>query len=919
MNSNIGHSIKSLIDNCPVQVSTNSFTSTVTTRGGNVYQAGLVGKQVQKSFEKVQVDKLVGKVVETVSTDDKIYMLNTKGSVFEYDFQTRSCSPIVVEVYSPELCCGDKAIHIVSGSKHILILTEKGKVFGVGLNNEYQIKPYGQCDYKVAEEIIVTNYNLHDQKCCKAFTGTIVPQTVADSSNACDKSVCLKGTVPQFQVGFVTTTVNISSPNPLVGVNVNIPVYAAYEYSGTLCVDSEDMASGTITLTPTGDRSTIYYTPNGEVITTTVGNFTFSLTVNLEVGYSETSARPAAMIIPITRVKCNQLTSYNIARLLPASYSVSPNNITRLNLGQEPFLGFLTLSNGVTFTPLDSVSTTVQFTAGSVDIKIPCCKSKCNTGLKCKKDLEQPCWTGIYAGFNTSVLLDNCNRLYVLGSIHQIRNNKHLLGKDCQEDLINKYVNKITLPADQLNCSTKIRNGNCLCNKCCDDNFKTDLSKFNIELKFDSSCTTVNACDFLKAIKKCNEQQSCRPTDKTCDPYIYLSLASFNGSEECCYYEPVRVQEFRIFNKRSICKAVSSEILTYEVDVDLQSTVDFDYNKFCVNGVDVCLEKVLVLRNTVEPLMNSGPIVDIYVDLDNAGGIQFSNGSKYNQEFTASTGDLEFAPKRLINFGSVLDPVEFSNLKKFYGYDAYFPYSEYLTIDNLIVNTYVKGGDHVRFIKNLSNGSVRQAVTPDLPTVFKFNRKVVDVAVGENNLSVIGGGLKCANEVYALGENAYGQLGIHSNETTVCWKSVNTCVFDCQVKSVFAGQYVTFYITQSGRVYASGYWKHFNNTNAPLLKEAIPSEWGISQISISENQIILLSELGLVFGFGDNKLGELGLCHDQCVYLPSALTFFHKLNSHTNNLLRYTSEQQQYEQQPPKKHSHNRYNPNNRLCCNKKN
>lgn len=85
--------------------------------------------------------------------------------------------------------------------------------------------------------------------------------------------------------------------------------------------------------------------------------------------------------------------------------------------------------------------------------------------------------------------------------MHQIRNNKDLLSRSCHTDLVNKYVNKITLPADQLNCNTKIRNGNCLCNKCCDNNFKTDLSKWNIELKFDSSCNTVNACEFLKTLK----------------------------------------------------------------------------------------------------------------------------------------------------------------------------------------------------------------------------------------------------------------------------------------------------------------------------------------------------------------------------------------------------------------------------------
>lgn len=907
MNSNIGHSIKTLIDNCPKQISTNSLTSTVVTSGGNVFQAGLVGKQVQKSFEKVQVDKIVGKVVETVSTDDKIYMLNSKGAVFEYDFQNHSCSPTVIEVYSPEYCCGDKAVHIVSGSKHILIQTEKGKVYGVGMNNEYQIKPYGQCEYKVAEEIVITNYNLHDNKCCNAFTGTIVSNTPV-LENQCGKTICIRGSQVQTLIGHYVLPVTVVTPVQLPNVSVNVPVYAQYDYVGNFCVDENDNAVGTLTLSPAAGHTSIFFTPNGQVIPVTSGNFTFNVVPQAEISY-----QTATLVIPVNNVKCNTIFTYEYD-LPTATYQTTTT--LNLNLNNVQLLQ----NNSVTFTVMEfpSLVNPNPDVAPETEFKLACCKQTgcVSKATKCKKEIEQPCWTSIYAGYDTSVLLDNCNRLYVLGSLHQIRNNKDLLSRSCHTDLVNKYVNKITLPADQLNCNTKIRNGNCLCNKCCDNNFKTDLSKWNIELKFDSSCNTVNACEFLKTLKKCNESQTCKPTDKSCDPYVYLALTSYNSTEECCYYEPIRVQGFRIFNKRSVAKAVSSGMITYEADVDLQSSVDFDYNKFCVNGVDVCLEKVLVLRNNVEPLMNSGPTVDLYVDLDNAGGIQFVNGGKFNQEFTASVGETEFNPKRILNFGSVLDPVELSNLKMFYGYPSFFPTQEYLSLGQIIVNTYIKGGDHIRFIKNLTNGSIRQSVTADLPTVFKFNRKVVDVAVGENNLSVIGGGLKCANDVYALGENAYGQLGIESNETVVCWKNVNTCVFDCQVKSVFAGQYVTFYITQSGRIYASGSWKGFNNTNAPLLKD-IPSEWAISHISISENHIILLSEQGTVFGFGDNKLGELGLCHDQCVYLPSVLSFFHKLNSHANQLLRYNNSDSNVDTSN-KKNSNSRYNPNNRLCCNKK-
>jgi len=50
-------------------------------------------------------------------------------------------------------------------------------------------------------------------------------------------------------------------------------------------------------------------------------------------------------------------------------------------------------------------------------------------------------------------------------------------------------------------------------------------------------------------------------------------------------------------------------------------------------------------------------------------------------------------------------------------------------------------------------------------------------------------------------------------------------------------------------------------------------------MAISKNQIILLGGDGCIFGLGDNSLGELGLCHCDCVTKPVPLVFFYKLNN----------------------------------------
>jgi len=195
-----------------------------------------------------------------------------------------------------------------------------------------------------------------------------------------------------------------------------------------------------------------------------------------------------------------------------------------------------------------------------------------------------------------------------------------------------------------------------------------------------------------------------------------------------------------------------------------------------------------------------------------------------------------------------------------------------------ITNTYIRGGDRVRFV--ISNPkNIRQAITADIPTVFHLKRRVLDVGVGFNNLTVLVGGLACPNEVFVIGSNCHGELGLGTHESIVCWQQINRCLFDCQVSRIFSGKYVTFYITQSHRVYAAGQWKCFVNSTFPAVVQTICQAWKIKQIAISTNQIILLGSDGCIFGLGDNSLGELGLCHLDCVTKPSPLVFFYKLNS----------------------------------------
>jgi len=127
-----------------------------------------------------------------------------------------------------------------------------------------------------------------------------------------------------------------------------------------------------------------------------------------------------------------------------------------------------------------------------------------------------------------------------------------------------------------------------------------------------------------------------------------------------------------------------------------------------------------------------------------------------------------------LHFGAIFDPVVLTNFKRALGLSTFYPCPKFRNpLKSKLVNTYVKGGDHICFVlpgRKCSGPSIRLAVTPDVPTVFRFNRRVLDVGVGDNSLSVLVGGLACPNEIYALGNNCYGELGLDTNESVVCWK-----------------------------------------------------------------------------------------------------------------------------------------------------
>ena len=904
--SNVGHTIQKMINNTPISVTVNDKTTTVVTNGGSVYQTGFYNGRAHNSFSEIITNEnLVGRVLDAQATEDSIYLLNAAGSVFQYNFILDDCSgPILREVYSPAACGqGDNAIKITAGRAHLLILTKSGKVWGVGDNSQYQLVPQGQCRYDTATEIIITDTNLHDNNCCSTFVGTynelecpVIPRCEPECNNiACVKKNLCDVFLGYFNISKVTLTSACGSKKSYG--TLSVPVYGDLNYVGFLCVDKDGCVTGSVTYSIT--RIFIKcgcllakFTTSDSCGNCKVRDLNVSSTCEILIfeaslcHNNKTDLCVQNLNLPITGTgqingKCGACVVVNIdlpCDLALPNVNADPQCSTILLDLHHCKTSLTVLCDGA-FSCLeyDNVDIGLDF-----DVPLDCCEPV--KRVKTQIELPQPCWTSIYAGSDTSVLVDNCNRLYVLGSIHQIRSNKDLLKKSCLEELLGKTSASISFPADQLNCggNTTHRNNRCPCPKCADAEFKTDLTKFGIHLNFpNGECEKqMNVCDFLSKLKRCNEAQSCEPTCEPCDSYIYLNISGDCGCP-CGAPSSAPIGSITLFNKRSICKLVSQGCPDLAcLPADVNTIVEYDLNKYCIDTTDVSLDKIVKLDFCVE-----GPNVNVYIDLDRPGGIKLtSNGKKCNVEFTVSASTQTH--QYILNYGSILDPVELTNLKYALSLDCYFPCPKFKNpFDTKITNTYLRGGDHVRFVTS-NPKNIRQAITADIPTVFRLNRRVIDVGVGYNNLSVLVGGLACPNEIFAIGANCHGELGIGSNETVVCFKQINRCIFDCQVNSIFSGKNVTFYITQSHNVYATGQWKCFVNSTTPVPVKSICKTWKIKSIDIAKNHIIFASSDGCIFGLGDNSVGELGLYNLDAVTKPTPLTFFYKLTSNVAKQLK---------------------------------
>jgi len=891
-----GKQLQTLLNKLPRSLCANADITAIVADDGSVSLSGLVGNRIQDRFRQLSLNNdILDHVIDVACSEDRVYILNGEGHVFAYDYTLRSCDPAIIEIYTPTSCrgYGDRAVSIKAGAHHVVIRTAGGKVFGAGDNSQYQIVPQGACSYATATEIIVTDYVYHDNSCCDNFRGVL---TLVDEprrpAKKCSTVKCLSGNVrtecvnpcrerPCVENATATATISAFSADIGTAGNtgvITLPMEVDVSYFGTYCV-CDGYAKGTITYTVESvsiDRKTFI---NAGIINS---GATFDVTNGADV---ELLAAPIVGTTISFNMRCGEQLPPAVIPIPAFTTTISATGtpvVMTVVITGGPTL-HLTMSSNVTAIILNSDAPAI-FAVNPVTvscIRVPCCDEEENCKEKCNPCFPQPCWTLIGAGGNITVLVDDCNRIWALGSLYQIRSNIELVKRDGLEALLSQFDTRIDFPSSQLDCGKKIVNNNCQCYgecSCEERGSKFDLNKFGISVNIPagsspncaSKCqdydkSIVTACDFIRQLRKIDEEpENCKNTCIPCDGTITVYF-------DCECDDAFVPDTVTIYNRNSICKALNPHFpeKVFNVDIEDDNIVDYNLSTYCVNGVNVCLDDIIVLdfgRITRCSDNRECRNLDIFVDLDRTPrSIKFTTEAA--RHFTLDfpvfcSKDLQ----TVLNYGGVMDPLDLERLRSLYT-DSVITCKKYTNPPEFrLIDVYAQGGDHVRLINARGRRTrVNIAVTADLPVVFDLRKQVVDVAVGFNNLSVLTGGLICGNEVYAIGQNCWGQLGLNSYVTSTCFKRVNPCYFNCQVSRIFAGPTSTFYVTQDSAVYASGEYPTLTKSVIPKRIDLIPRAWKTKTLAVNQNTIVLLGGNGNIYGYGENQLGQLGLGHTQRV------------------------------------------------------
>jgi alpha-tubulin suppressor-like RCC1 family protein len=125
------------------------------------------------------------------------------------------------------------------------------------------------------------------------------------------------------------------------------------------------------------------------------------------------------------------------------------------------------------------------------------------------------------------------------------------------------------------------------------------------------------------------------------------------------------------------------------------------------------------------------------------------------------------------------------------------------------------------------------------------------------------------NDIYACGNNEYGQLGLGNNINQNKFVKVNIEGIIGNIKEIYCGTMHTFILMGNGEMYACGYNGYgqlgLNNYISQYSFVKVNIDENIKQISCGLHYTIILTENNNIYVCGDNGYGQLGLDHTNMI------------------------------------------------------
>jgi alpha-tubulin suppressor-like RCC1 family protein len=162
----------------------------------------------------------------------------------------------------------------------------------------------------------------------------------------------------------------------------------------------------------------------------------------------------------------------------------------------------------------------------------------------------------------------------------------------------------------------------------------------------------------------------------------------------------------------------------------------------------------------------------------------------------------------------------------------------------------------------LGNGTTNNTNTPVKVLSPWGSTKVIEVSNGiRHSLFLLETG-----EVYGVGSNTYGEIGMSTNESRLTPAKVQSTWGSTKAVGINAGHLHSHYILETGEVYASGYnyGGRLGSTLADLYQFTpiqVNTPWGTTKVisvSASSEHSLFLLETGEFYGAGSNSYGEVG-------------------------------------------------------------